>query len=91
MPAPDGGDDFVGIGGPSEGLRLVVVFFEEAVDGGLEVDDRAEHTAFQPPFGEFAKNPLTALSHEQDVGVKWKVKRSWRESHWRTFGCLWAA
>lgn len=37
MPALDGGDDFVGIGGPGEGLWLLVVLGEEAVDGGLEV------------------------------------------------------
>jgi len=32
-----------------------------------------------------AKKPSTALSHEHDVGVKWKVKRWCRSSHWRTF------
>ena len=32
-----------------------------------------------------AKNPSTALSQEHEVGVKWKVKRSWRASHCRTF------
>jgi class 3 adenylate cyclase len=31
VPAPDGGDDFVWIGGPGEGLRLLIVLFEEAV------------------------------------------------------------
>jgi hypothetical protein len=30
------------------------------------------------------------LSYEHEVGVKWKVKRSSRASHWRTRGCLWA-
>ena len=39
MPALDGGDDFVGIGGPDEGLWAVVGLGEEAVDGGLEIDD----------------------------------------------------
>ncbi len=38
-----------------------------------------------------AKKPSTALSHEDEVGVKWKVKRGWRSSHLRTFGCLWVA
>ena len=42
-------------------------------------------------FVRLAKNPSTALSQEHEVGVKWKVKRSWRESHWRTLGCLWVA
>jgi hypothetical protein len=41
-PALDGGDDFVGISLPDEEFRVIVGFLEEAVDGGLEVDDRAE-------------------------------------------------
>ena len=35
-----------------------------------------------------AKRPSTALSHEAEVGVKWKVQRGCRASHARTFGCL---
>jgi hypothetical protein len=31
------------------------------------------------------------LSHDAEVGVKWKVQRGCRASHWRTFGCLWVA
>src|SRR5271170_282498 len=38
-----------------------------------------------------AKKPSTALSQLAEVGVKWKVHRGWRASHWRTAGCLWAA
>ena len=30
-----------------------------------------------------AKKPSTALSQEDEVGVKWKVQRGWRASHWR--------
>ena len=37
MPASDGGDDCVGIGGTGEGFGLGVVLVEEAVDGFLEV------------------------------------------------------
>ena len=53
VPASDGGDDFIGISGPDEGLGVIVGFPEEAVDGGLEVDDRAEHTAFEAALAEF--------------------------------------
>jgi hypothetical protein len=35
-----------------------------------------------------AKRPSTALSHEADVGVKWKWKRLCRSSQARTLGCL---
>ncbi len=50
MPAFNGGDDFVGIGGPGEGLWLVVVLNEETVDGGLKIDDGMENAAFQTPL-----------------------------------------
>lgn len=42
MPTLDGGDDFFGIGSPSEGLWLLIVLGEEAVDCRLEVDDGVE-------------------------------------------------
>ena len=40
VPAVDGGDDFVGIGGPDERLWVGILVDEEAVDGGLEADQR---------------------------------------------------
>ena len=39
-------------------------------------------------LASLAKNLSTALSHEQEVGVKWKVKRGWRSSHWRNLRML---
>ena len=42
MPAFDGGDDLIRVGGPDEGLGVMIGLFEEAIDGGLELDDRAE-------------------------------------------------
>src|SRR5262249_5700303 len=38
-----------------------------------------------------ANRPSTALTQEQEVGVKWKVKRGCRASQAVTFGCLWVA
>ncbi len=52
MPAPDGGDDFVWVLGPDEGLRTLVVFGQEAIDGGLEVDKTFEDAAFEAPLGQ---------------------------------------
>ena len=43
---------------------------------------------FRRRFESFAKKPSTALSQEQEVGTKWKVKRSWRPSQARTLACL---
>src|SRR5262245_5421280 len=42
-------------------------------------------------LASLAKKPSTALSHEHEVGVKWKVQRGWRASQARTLGCLWVA
>ena len=45
MPALGSGDDVFGIGVPGEGLGLLIVVVDEAVDGGLEVDQGVEGTA----------------------------------------------
>jgi hypothetical protein len=75
MPTIGGGDDFVWIGGPDEGLWLLVVVGDEAIDGGLEIDDAFEDAALEAPLGEMAKRPSTALSQLAEVGVKWKLQR----------------
>ena len=75
MPASDGLDNFVGISGPCEGFRRGVVLDDEAIDCGLQVDDRYEDAALYLRLESFAKKPSTALSHEAEVGVKWNVQR----------------
>ena len=37
------------------------------------------------------KKVSTAFSHDPEVGVKWKVHRSWRASQACTFRCRWVA
>src|ERR1700757_2214671 len=54
-PAIDGGNDFVGIGRPDEGLWFIVRLGEEAVDGGLEVNDRVKDAALQADAGELGE------------------------------------
>jgi hypothetical protein len=61
MPSSDGGDDFVWIGGPGEGPGSVVSLGEEAVDGGLEVDDRSEDAAFEPALGEVGEEAFDGV------------------------------
>src|SRR5271170_3291854 len=58
MPSPDGGDDFVWIGGPGEGLRFLIVLFEEAVDRGLQVGDRSKDAALEPALREGREEAL---------------------------------
>src|SRR3546814_6115642 len=61
MPASDGGDDGVGIGGPGEGLGCVFVLAHEAVDGGLEVDDGVEDAALEPSPGELGEEAFDSI------------------------------
>ena len=61
MPASDSGDDLVWVCGPDKGFGLGVVFLQEAVDGDLEFVDRAEHAAFQSPFGKCGEEALDGV------------------------------
>ena len=55
MPSLYSGDDFVGICGPDEGLWVGILLGDEAVDGGLQVDDGMENAAFEPLFGKLGE------------------------------------
>ena len=57
----DGGDDFVGICRPDEGLGITIDLFEESVDGGLEIDEQSEDTAFQAPLGQFGEEAFDGV------------------------------
>jgi hypothetical protein len=57
-----GGDDFIWISGPDERLGLMIGLFDEAVDGGLEIDDRNTPRLSRRRLS-LAKKPSTALSH----------------------------
>ena len=69
MPTIGGGDDFVWIGGPDEGLWLLVVVGDEAIDGGLEIDDAFEDAALEAPLGEDGEETL-----DGGVRPRWKGK-----------------
>ena len=55
VPSPDGGDDGIWIFGPGEGFGVFVGIFEEAVDGGLEIDDGVEHATFEAALGQLGE------------------------------------
>ena len=59
VPMLAGGDDLIGVGGPGEG-PVVVDLGEKALDGGLEIDERAKHAALQPSPVSLAKKPSMA-------------------------------
>src|SRR4029077_11118961 len=60
-PAPHGGEDGVGGFGPDERLGFVVCFGDEAVDGGLKLDNRCEDAAFEPLSGELGKQAFDGI------------------------------
>jgi hypothetical protein len=56
------------------------VFDGEAVMAAYKSTTDTNTPRFNRRSVSFAKKPSTAFSHEQDAGVKWKVKRSCRLS-----------
>lgn len=87
-----GGDDPVGVGGPSKwpGLGRVMLL-DVTVDGGLQVDEGMKPTALQASSRQLREEPSTAFSQELEVGVKWNLQRGCRASQARTLACLCAA
>ncbi len=69
VPASDGGGDFVRIGSPGEAFGVVVGFGKEAVDGGLQFDNRAEHGALEPPPRQLGEEALDGVEPGARVGV----------------------
>lgn len=61
VPAFYRGDDLIRIGGPDEGFGVVVSLVEEAVDGGLEFDDRTEDAALETARGELGEEALDGI------------------------------
>jgi len=83
----DGGDDAIGVSGPHEGLGSALVR-RGAVDGGLEVDNRADTPRLSRRRVSLENKVSTALSQEHDFGVKWKTKRGCRASQAFHLGML---
>ena len=55
--------DLAGIGPPDEGLGVAgVVFADEAIDGGLEIDERMEDTVFEPPPRQLCEEALDGIA-----------------------------
>jgi addiction module HigA family antidote len=78
MPTIGGGDDFVWIGGPDEGFWLLVVVGDEAIDGGLEIDDAFEDAALP---GEFLAEILAELGVSQAAFARAIGVAAMRVSH----------
>ena len=58
-PPISGGDNFVWISFPFEGLGVVgVVFVDEPIDRGLQIDQRIEDSVFESAVGQFSEEAL---------------------------------
>ena len=72
-PTFSGGDDNIGIGAPDEGLGLgLVVFGDEAVDGGLQVDHAGEDAVLQSSARELGEEALDSV--ESRTGSRGEVE-----------------
>lgn len=80
-----------GLAVQTDGLRVAVGLGDVAVDGGPQLDIEPDTPRLSRRRVSLAKRPSTGLSHEAEVGVKWKVQRGCRANQARTFGCLWVA
>ena len=72
MPSLDGGDDFLGAFRPDEGLWVEIVVGQEAVNGGLEIDDAFEDAALEPSLGENGEEAFDGI--EPGGGCRREVK-----------------
>jgi len=98
-PALHGDEDGVGGFGPDERLGFVVGFSDEAVDGGLKLDNRCEDAAFEALPGEFDKQAFDGI--DPGAGSRGEVEGEARMPRQpggdprlrggRLFGCLWVA
>ena len=61
VPTACGRDDAIGVGRPDEGLRAAIVLGEEAIDRGLEVDERTEDAAFEAAAREPGEKALDGV------------------------------
>ena len=61
VPSFHGNDDFVWVGCPCKGFGDFIGFGHEAIDGGLEIDERVEDAAFEPLSFEFGEETLDGV------------------------------
>ena len=72
MPSLDSGDDFVWIGGPDEGLGVMVGLGDEAIDRRLELDEGMEDTTFEAAPRELGEEAFDGV--EPGAGSRGEVE-----------------
>lgn len=87
----DGSEEAIGVGGPGEGLGVLVMLGDKAVGGGLEVDERGEDATLEAGRGECREEALHRVEPRRAGGREVEGPAGWRASQARTLGCLWVA
>ena len=64
-------EDDIGGFGPDEGLGVIVVLVDVAVDGGLEIDDGLEGAAADAPSGEDGEEAFDGALSAQSLRRRW--------------------
>ena len=92
VPSFDSGDDFIWIGGPGERSGVFVGFCDEAIDGGLEIDEGMEDAPVEAPFCEFCEEPFDGV--EPRTGCRREVENEAlvaiepSPNFWMLMGCV---
>jgi hypothetical protein len=89
VPASDGGDDLIGIGGPDEGFGVIVRLSNEAFDRALEIDEGSEDAALETSLAQLGEEALDSIEPgdrfrrvvEDETGMAFKPTPH--------LGCLW--
>ena len=68
MPTFDSGNNFVWIGGPGEGFGVVVGLDDEAVNGGLQINEGVEDAPVETPLGEFSEEVFNGIGPRAGCG-----------------------
>ena len=61
VPSFHGSNDLVWIGCPGKGFGVFVSFSDEAIDGGLKIDERVKDATFKPPSCKFGEEALDGV------------------------------
>jgi hypothetical protein len=69
------GENGVGRLGPDEGIGLIIVLADVAIDGGLQVGDRAEGAALETAAAERGEEGLHGIEPGGRGGGEWKAQR----------------
>ena len=72
VPSFDSSDDFIRVGGPEKRFGIFVGFDDEAIDGGLEINEGVEDATVKPPPGKFGEESFDGV--EPRTGCRGEVE-----------------